>query len=82
MTGWGWFKSGALLSNSARYLWVEDGTRGRAMVLPSSVSIRDALENYAEDYVIGSARQDVIVTYQMWQNGEIKVSGKHTFEVK
>jgi hypothetical protein len=71
----------AQYSRKGRYFWVSDGTCGHATVLPSSVSIRDALENYAECHLIGGEKQEVTLTYQMWQNGEIKVSGKQTFEV-
>jgi hypothetical protein len=67
-------------SKRGRFLWVSDGTHGRATVLPSSVSIRDALENYAESYVFGSGKKEVTVTYQLWQNGEMMASDIHTFE--
>jgi hypothetical protein len=69
-------------SKRGRFLWVSDGTHSRATVLPSSVSIRDALENHAERHVIGVAKQEVAVTYQMWQDGQMSVSGTHFFEVK
>jgi hypothetical protein len=71
-----------LYSRNGRYLWVAQETSSHATVLPPSVSIRDALENYAEGHLIGGKKQEVTVTYQMWQNGEIKVSGKQTFKAK
>jgi hypothetical protein len=69
-------------SQHGRFLWVSDGTHGRATALPSSVSIRDALEKYAESYVIGCGKQEVTVTYQLWQNGEMMASGTHKVKVK
>jgi hypothetical protein len=69
-------------SRKGRYLWVANEMSGHATVLPPSVSIREALANYADDHVIGGARQKVTVTYQLWQDGEISVSGKHTFEAE
>lgn len=69
-------------SRNGRYLWVASEICSHATVLPSSVSIRDALANYADGHVSGGEKKEVTVTYQMWQNGEIKVSGKHTFAAK
>lgn len=71
----------ALYSRNGRYLWVVDGTHSSASVLPSSMSIRDALENFAESHLIGTEKREVTLTFQMWHDGEIKVSGKQTFEV-
>ena len=68
-------------SQRGRFLWVSDGTHGRVTALPSSVSIRDALEHYAESHVVGSRERQVEVTYQMWQDGQMWVSGAHVFEV-
>jgi hypothetical protein len=67
-------------SKRGRYLWVSDGAHSHATVLPSSVSILDALANYADGHVTVGEQQEV--TYQMWQYGQIMVSGKHTFEAK
>jgi hypothetical protein len=61
-----------------RYLWVSDGTHSHATVLPSSASILDALANYADDHVTAGGKQQV--TYQMWQNGVMMVSGNHSFK--
>lgn len=63
------------LSKRGCYLWVSDGTHGYATVLPSSVSIRDALANFEAGHVVGSEKKAVVVRYQMWLDGEIKVSG-------
>jgi hypothetical protein len=60
---------------------VGNGTCGHATVLPCNVSIRDALAAYAQALGIGD-KQEVTVSYQMWLDSEIKVSGKHTFNVK
>jgi hypothetical protein len=68
-------------SQRGRVLWVSDGTHGRVTALPSSVSIRDALEHYAEVYVVGIGKREVEVTYQMWEAGQMWVSGTHAFEV-
>jgi len=68
-------------SKRGRYLWVSDGTHSHATVLPSSVSILDALANYADGHV-AYEKQSVTLTYQVWQDGVIMVSGKHTFETK
>ena len=68
-------------SQRGRFLWVSDGTHGRATALPSSVSMRDALENYAEVYVVGGGKREVAVTYQVWEVGQMWVSGTHIFEV-
>ena len=38
-------------SKRGRYLWVSDGAHSHATVLPSSVSIRDALANYEAGHV-------------------------------
>jgi len=67
-------------SKRGRYLWVSDGTHSHATVLPSSVSIHDALANYGDGHVIAGEKREV--TYQMWQNGVMMVSGKHTLETK
>ncbi len=68
------------LSRKGRYLWVSDGTHSLATVLPSSVLILDALANYADGHVTAGEEQEV--TYQMWQNGVMMVSGKHAWETK
>jgi hypothetical protein len=34
--------------------------------------------NYADGHVIVGVKQEV--TYQMWQNGQLMASGKHTLE--
>jgi hypothetical protein len=63
-------------SERGRYLWVSDGTHSHTAVLPSSMSILDALANYANGHVTAGEKQEV--AYQMWQQGQICVSGKHT----
>jgi len=67
-------------SRRGRYPWVSDGAHSHATVLPTSVSILDALANYADGHVTAGEKREV--AYQMWQHGQSVVSGKHTFEAK
>jgi hypothetical protein len=67
-------------SRKGRFLWLSNGARSHATVLPSSVSILAALAHYADGHVIAGKKQEV--TYQMWQDSQILVSGKHSFKAK
>lgn len=69
-------------SRRGRYLWVSVGTHGHVTVLPSSVSILDALANFADGHAPASGKQAITLTYQMWQDGQIMGSGKHSFDPK
>jgi hypothetical protein len=57
---------------------------GGLYVAKGSVTLtNDTLSsNHADTHVTVGEQQDVTLTYQMWQNGVMMVSGKHTFEAK